>query len=95
LLRPTLPQPLNKVRVQRPSHSKTPEDDEEEHGVQQSWGKDYGLESRELSKRGEPPQRGESRGDSKGESKSDPKSTELSGAPSLTRKCEIVTNSTF
>jgi hypothetical protein len=58
-----------------------PDADEEERGVQQSWGQDYGLESRELSKRGDPPQRGESRGDSKGESKSDPKSTELPPCP--------------
>ncbi len=57
------------------------EDDEEERGVQQSWGQDYGLESRELSKRGEPPQRGESRGESKGEPKSDPKPTEIPPCP--------------
>ncbi len=54
-----------------------PEEDEGERGVQQSWGQDYGLESRELSKRGDPPQRGES----KGEPKSDPKSTELPPCP--------------
>jgi hypothetical protein len=58
-----------------------PEDDEEERGVQQSWGQDYGLESRELSNRCDPPQRGESRGDAKGESKSDPKSAELPPCP--------------
>jgi hypothetical protein len=33
----------------------TKPEDEEERGVQQSWGRDYGLESRELSKRGDPP----------------------------------------
>ncbi len=63
--------------------SKPDDKDEEERGVQQSWGQDSGqvLESRELSKRGEPPQRGESRGDARGESKSDPKSTELPPCP--------------
>jgi hypothetical protein len=57
------------------------EDDEEERGAEQTWGKDYGLESRELSKRGEPLQRGESRGESKGEPKSDPKPIEIPPCP--------------
>ncbi len=57
--------------------TKPDDEDEEERGVQQSWGQDYGLESRELSKRGDPPQRGES----KGEPKTDPKPTELPPCP--------------
>jgi hypothetical protein len=61
------------------------EDDEEERGVQQSWGQDYGLESWELSKRGDPPQRGES----KGEPKSDPKSTELPPCPACKAKHKL------
>ena len=56
-----------------------PDDDEEESGA--TWGKDYGLESRDLSKRGEPPQRGDPRGESKGESKSDSKPTEIPPCP--------------
>jgi hypothetical protein len=40
---------------------------DEEHSIQQSWGQISGktLESRELPKRGEPPQRGESKSDQK------------------------------
>jgi hypothetical protein len=58
-----------------------PEDNEEERGAEQTWGQDYGLESRELSKRGEPPQRGDPRGESKGDPKSDPKPTEIPPCP--------------
>jgi hypothetical protein len=51
--------------------TKPNDNDEEERGLEQSWGQISGktLESRELPKRGEPPQ--------KGESKSDQKPTEL------------------
>jgi hypothetical protein len=55
------------------------DNDDEERGLQQSWGQNSGqtLESCELSKRGDPPQRGEATG----VSKSDQKPTELPPCP--------------